>query len=154
MPFVSVPRCPTRCQHANCSYNFCSCLTCMALARMIGHHAYSSCRIAGIETSVMKSTVVYQYTPCTIPGLLNFTIRYLGSTHALKSWIAQLLCFNLAFSKEVLQLLLIVSPQRVSLQNCWQVPGHYQSLTDITSTSTCQTSLTSPHNTRGTGFSM
>jgi len=43
---------------------------------------------------------------------------------------------------------------RVSLQNCWQVPGHYHLLTDTTSTSTCQTSLTSLHNTRGTGFSM
>ena len=43
---------------------------------------------------------------------------------------------------------------RASLQNCWQVPGHCQLPTDITSTSTCQTSLTSPHNTRGTGFSM
>ena len=46
--------------------------------------------------------------PCgsssTVPGLLNFAIRCLGSTHALKSWIAQLLCFNLALSKEVLQL--------------------------------------------------
>jgi len=42
----------------------------------------------------------------------------------------------------------------VSLQNCWQVPGHYQLLTDTTSTSTCQTFLTSPHNARGTGFSM
>jgi len=41
----------------------------------------------------------------------------------------------------------------VSLKNCWQVSGHYQLLTDITSTSTCQTSLTSPHNTRGAGFS-
>jgi len=41
-----------------------------------------------------------------------------------------------------------------SLQNCWQVPGHCQLLTDITSTSTCQISLTSPHNARGTGSSM
>jgi len=42
----------------------------------------------------------------------------------------------------------------VSLKNCWQVPGHYHLLTDTTLTSTCQTSLTSPHNTKGTGFSM
>jgi len=41
-----------------------------------------------------------------------------------------------------------------SLQNCWQVPGHCHLLTDTTSTSTCQTSLTSLQNTRGTGFSM
>jgi len=42
----------------------------------------------------------------------------------------------------------------VLLQNCWQVPGHCLLLTDITSNSTCQTSLTSPHNTRRTGYSM
>jgi len=41
-----------------------------------------------------------------------------------------------------------------SLQNCWQVPGHCHLLTDTTSTSACQTSLTSLHNARGTGFSM
>jgi len=41
-----------------------------------------------------------------------------------------------------------------SLQNCWQVPGLCPLLTDTTSTSTCQTSLTSPHNARRTGFSM
>jgi len=44
--------------------------------------------------------------------------------------------------------------ESASLQNCWQVPGHCHLLTDITSTLTCQTSLTSPHNTRGTGSSM
>jgi len=42
----------------------------------------------------------------------------------------------------------------VSLQNCWQVPGLCLLLTDTTSNSTCQTSLTSPHNTRRTGCSM
>ena len=40
-----------------------------------------------------------------------------------------------------------------SLQNCWQVPRLCLLLTDTTSTSTCQTSLTSPHNAKGTGFS-
>jgi len=43
---------------------------------------------------------------------------------------------------------------RALLQNCWQVPGHCLLLTDTTLISACQTSLTSPHNARGTGFSM
>ena len=41
-----------------------------------------------------------------------------------------------------------------SLQHFWQVPGPFLLLTDITLNSTCQTSLTSRQNTRGTGSSM
>jgi len=41
-----------------------------------------------------------------------------------------------------------------SLQNCWQVPALCLLLTDTTLNSTCQTFLTSPYSTRGTGCSM
>jgi len=45
-------------------------------------------------------------------------------------------------------------PEEASLPHCWQVPGLCLLLTDTTSTSTCQTCWTSPHNANGTGFSM
>jgi len=47
-----------------------------------------------------------------------------------------------------------IQKRKASLQNFWQVPGLCLLLTDTTLNSTCQTSLTSQHNARGTGFSM